>query len=307
MKIRLLKGKQKELILLAKGKLTWGEFSNKINIKSSYLCNDLKNERVLISREIYNKISKIANINFDNFIIEKLNNNWGKSKGGKISKGSLKDIKIPDKDEKLSEFIGILLGDGNITKIRFYKKNKKRGVYQIKIAGDYYKDKDYHLNYIKPLCEDLFGIKAKEIRIKKHGERFICLSSRKLVEFLEEMELKSGNKIKNKVTIPRWVFENKKCLTTCVRGLIDTDGSIFRMSNRDYNLIRIIFTNHNIRLLNDTRGAFIKLGFNPSKIINKRNFYLSRKLEIEKYLKEIGFSNMKHKERFKRFKKSPIR
>ena len=77
------------------------------------------------------------------------------------------------------------------------------------------------------------------------------------------------------------------------------------MSNKDPCLIRISFINYNSQLLEDTRGAFIKLGFHPSKIINKKRFYISRQMEIKKYLKEIGFSNKKHINRLKQIQ-SPM-
>jgi len=232
------------------------------------------------------------------YIEESKGKNWGQRKGGLLSKGSLKTIYFPDKCKELAEFVGIILGDGNIYS---YNKGNKIGVYSVRIAGDYNKDKEYHLNFIQPLCLKLFKINA---RIRKHtinNERFICLDSKELVNYLETIGLKSGDKIKNNVGIPDWIFDNVEFLRTCVRGLIDTDGSVFRMSQRDSNLIRIGFTSHTPRLLNDTRAAFVKLGFSPSKIIDNRNFFISRQGEIVRYIREIGFSNKKHKDRFKKF------
>ena len=113
-----------------------------------------------------------------------------------------------------------------------------------------------------------------------------------------------GNKIQNKSTIPKWILENEKFLKACLKGLIDTDGSVFRMSQKDFNLLRISFTNFNVELLNDVRLAFIKLGFNPTKIICNKGFFISRKDDIIKYINEIGFSNEKHITRYKHF--SPV-
>jgi hypothetical protein len=67
------------------------------------------------------------------------------------------------------------------------------------------------------------------------------------------------------------------------------------------------FENKNITLLNDTRKAFQKLGFHVSKICGKRakhgtKFYITRKDQIKKYLKEIGFSNLKQINRIKNFR-----
>ena len=66
-------------------------------------------------------------------------------------------------------------------------------------------------------------------------------------------------------------------------------------------VFKINFTNYNKKLLQDTLLAFIKLGFHPSKIINNKQFNLSRKGDIVRYINQIGFSNKKHRKRFDQF------
>ena len=302
MRIKLKEGKQRELIEKAKRELSLSELSRILNLSANYIRIDLLKEKVLLSEDNYKELCKVCKENFDKHITEKLKDNWGKSKGGMNSLGSTIRLIAPKKDQRLSEIIGAILGDGNIT---FYKIGKKVGVYHVKIAGDYKKDKEYHLNHLKNLMEEIFNLNVKEIVNPNHNERFLAVYSKKLVEFLVKIGLLAGDKIKNQVTIPGWVFNNQIYLRHCVRGLIDTDGSVFRMSQRDSNLIRISFTNHNHTLLKDTRNAFIKLGFNPSKIINDRQFFISKQEEIRKYVKEIGFKNPKHLSRLLEFN-SPV-
>ena len=298
MKIRLKKGKQRELIFLVKKDLSWKELSKILEIPEGYLCRDIKNEKFLISEEVYNKICSILQTNFDSFILEKLPDNWGRSLGGLNSEGSTKKIIHPPYNKKLAEFIGAVLGDGHVFS---YKRGKKIGVYGIRIAGDINLDKDYHLNYLSNISKDLFDINTKEILkiSENHKERFLDLYSKELVIFFGSMGIKPGNKIKNQSTIPKWIFEKDSYLKACLRGLIDTDGSIFKMSNKDPNLLRINFTNHNRMLLLDTQKGFKKLGYNTSKIISNKQFFISRQGDIKKYLKEIGFSNKKHLDRVK--------
>lgn len=297
MRLRFEEGQQKLLLkdIKKKHSFSWKEFAKFLGISKSSLL-DLSREKNLLPSRIYKKID--PQNKYKNKILEIKREGWGKIKGGLNSRGSLKQIKIPKKDERLAELIGIILGDGNILS---YTKGKKIGVYHIRIAGDYNKDKEYHLNYIKPLCDNLFGITAKVHTLSTKRERFISLYSKRLVNYFKKMGLKPGNKIKNQSTIPKWVFSNKSFLQSCVRGLIDTDGSIFRMSNKDPSLLRINFKNHDMSLLRDTRNAFIRLGFNPSKIIDNKVFYISRKEEIVRYINEIGFSNLKHSKRFQKF------
>lgn len=299
MRVKLKSGKQKEIIKLARKNYSWEELAKSMKLSKNYLRLDVYNEKVLLSEKNYNELCRAIDKKFDSLIIERLPDNWGRSKGGNNSPGSKKKIIIPKKDEKLAEFIGAVLGDGNIN---YYKKGKKIGVYQIKIAGDYVKDRDYHLKYLKKIGQELFGLNLNEIKNQKYGERFLVLYSKEAVEFFISLGILPGDKIKNQSSIPQWIFEDNCYIKACIKGLIDTDGSIFRMSQKDHNLIRISFVNHNQKLLSDTKKAFIKLGFNPSKIVRNRTFYISRQEEIKRYIREIGFKNPKHLSRLLEFK-----
>ncbi len=299
MRFRLQNGRQEELVLLAKGKRSWKEFATLLSVNEQYLSREIRNERRSLHHTLYKTLCALSNRNFDRFIRETLQDYWGQMKGGMNSSGSTIRISLPEKSEQLAELVGALLGDGNITR---YVKGKKVRVYQIKIAGDYRADRDYHINYLKPLFDTLFSVSASEILVPKHNERFLLVSSKEAVDFFRTMGLKDGNKIRNNVTIPRWVWNDDRFfLRACVRGLIDTDGSLFRMSKKDSNLLRLSFTNHDETLLRDTRKAFVRLGLSPSNITMGKRFYISKKGSITQYLKTIGFSNNKHKERLTQF------
>ena len=295
MRIRLIKGKQKELILNAKENLTWNELAQKININPDYLNNDLKNERSLLTKDSYDKLCQISETNFNKFILEKLPVNWGQSKGGQNSRGSIIDIKIPEKNEKLAELIGIILGDGNIN---YYKRGKKIGVYQVTIAGDKRLDKDYHLNRVSLLFKELFGVKVKEKISKKNNGRFLVVSSKQLVNFFIENGLKSGDKIKNQVTIPSWIKENPIYLKACIRGLFDTDGCVYELLPHWPGLYQINLSCYNLVLINDVRNGLLSLEINCSKA-NKNKLYVTKKTELRKFLKQIGFRNSRHLNKIK--------
>lgn len=209
--------------------------------------------------------------------------------------------------EELAELVGIILGDGNIHK---YTKGKNVGTYMIRIAGDIRYEYDYFNNYISRIIQKLFNITPSFYRMKQANTYYLLVHSKLLVEYLSILGLKSGNKIKNQSTIPRWIWDDNKFLRVCLRGLIDTDGSIYELLPNWPGLFQLTFENHNYTLLKDTRRAFIEVGFIPSKITGsikrgKTKFYLTRKDQIEKYLKEIGFSNRKHRDRLRNYQ-SPL-
>jgi len=287
MRIWLEKGKQKELFLKEKERLnlTWNEFAKKLGIKFAKL-NGFHYEEVLMSEEIFNKLRLSSE--YKKFIIQKLNENWGKIKGGKLSSGNTKDIEIPKKSKELAEFWGIVLGDGNVQK----RKGYKVGTYNVNITGHSVFDKDYLLNFVKPLGERLFGIKGRYAYSNSNNSLNLSFDSLRLVEFFERENFKAGDKIKNQVTIPDWIKENPKYLAVCLRGLFDTDGSFYRLGNQ--NSYQVNFKNFDKTLINDVRKGLIELGLRPSKISRGIQLFITKKSEIAKFYKVIGFHNSKH-------------
>ncbi len=291
MRIVLKKGKQRQLIESCKGNFTWEELGKKLGCSPLYLKLDLRYERRYLSDKLYNKLNKMSNKDFNVFIIKKLDDNWGKSKGGFNSLGNTKEIIEPLESEDLAELIGIALGDGHLEKFTRGKKTH----YKLIVAGDSRKDLKY-LMKISDLFKKLFGEKGIISYSKTRNVAYSQINGKRIVEFLEKKGIKSGNKKLNNQSIPKWIINNDKYLGACLRGLIDTDGCIYYISKNNKNL-RISFTSYIPNLMRDTRDAFIKLGFHPSKIIVNKNICLSRKEDIKKYLKEIGFSNSKHLKR----------
>ena len=292
MKILFEKGKQRELLNKEKEKknLSWAGFAKQLNLTEGRL-KSFYYSGILIDEDIFNNF--YFKKDYEKFIIKKLNNNWGKSKGGKNSLGSLKNIKIPGQSERLAELWGILLGDGNIQRTSRYKI----GVYNIKVTGHLILDKDYLIKYVKPLIEGLFGVNVRIYASKDTNALNLVADSRKIVDFFEENEFPPVYKLKNQVRIPIWIKKNPKFLAACLRGLYDTDGCFYRLTNQ--NSYQIGFTNHNIQLLQDVREGLIRLNIGVSKIIHSRKIVTTKKSEIEKFYKIIGFHNSKHLNKIK--------
>ena len=289
MRIKLKKGVQKIIILKVKNKLnvTWKDFGKILDISELYLKWDLLKEKRLISEELYKKLCKILNENFDNEIIKKLDDNWGRALGGKNSAKKEKLI-LNRKSEELAEFIGIILGDGNIW--------EKRGYYYICIAGDSKKDRDYLINYVNPLFKKLFNKKMNIKKNEKNNTMYLCVGDKSIVFTLKKFGLVSGNKKINNVKIPDWIFESKSYLKACIRGLIDTDGSVCPITGRNYPYIWFSSNIENIRKTFSL--AMEKLKFKTSKWNIRENrtpdIYIGNKKDIKKYIETISFKNQRH-------------
>lgn len=289
MKLKLQKGKQKEIIYQEKGLMTWKQFANKLNV-SIHILKSISVEKVLISEELFSKCSRSKQ--YLKFIEESLPDNWGQKKGGNLSSGNLQKTRHPSESKELAELIGIILGDGNI---HIHKKSNNS--YMLRIVGDSEKDKEYLLNYVKPLCENLFQLKCKIHKHNKFKELFLIVNSKQVVEFLISKGLVSGNKIANKVRVPKWIKNNDEYYAACIRGLMDTDGSIYRLLPHWPNLFQICFTNRNMGLLEDVKCGLEKLGIVSSKICTKANspkIYITQKESIRKFYKVVSFKNPRH-------------
>ena len=290
MRIRLKRGFQRKLILSAKSNQTWRQLAQKIGISENYLKIDMKNERVFLSEKTYRALCSFANINYDSKILEKLDENWGRSKGGKkASTNNPSKILLFKPSEELAELIGIVLGDGNLWV-------KQGGYHYVRISGDKIKDKNYLLNYVNPLFKRLFGTEMNIQIHRKDNGMMLTKGSRDIILTLNKFGIPSGNKMKNNVSIPQWILASKKYTRACIRGLIDTDGAVIPITGRNYPYIWFSCNIENLRKSFDE--AMQLLEFRTSKWNIRENHgaevYIGNKKDIVRFLKEVGLSNTKH-------------
>ncbi|MBS3077780.1 hypothetical protein J4233_05960 [Candidatus Pacearchaeota archaeon] len=303
MRIKLVVGKQTELILNAKRDLTWNQLASKLKMNPSYLALELKNEKRLLSKEAYDKLNKIARTNYDKYLLEKLDDNWGKSVGGTNSNGNTKTFQEPEENEKLAELIGIILGDGHL---EYITTNKKTRAYSLTITGHSIKDFEYLSGWVTGLMRKTIRQTPRIKKVQNNNAMYLKVHGREMVKFFQRKGLKAGNKKSNNQDIPQWILDNDSYLSSCIRGLIDTDGSVHYISRNNRNM-RICFTSYIPALLDDVRKSLLRFGFNPSKVIKGNQIFLTRKADIENYSRKIGFHNEKHLKRFESMKQhAPI-
>jgi hypothetical protein len=198
-------------------------------------------------------------------------------------------IKKPRKSKKLAEFVGIMLGDGNISssQIRVILHNKD--------------DKEYG-EFVKKLIKDLFDVYIG-IHNKKNDSSFEIIISRvELVRFcVENLGLKKGNKIKQQVDIPDWIKKNNIYSVACVRGLIDTDGCLFihryKIKNKSYAYKKISFTSYSDPLRCSVFDILKNNGFSPRFAIRK-DIRLDSVKDVKNYFKIFDSHNPKHLKRY---------
>ncbi len=224
----------------------------------------------------------------------------GRSLGGKNSykkrRGRLdiftkKTILKPKKSEEFAELIGILIGDGSVTK------------YQVSIATSSLVDYEYSL-FVAKLIKSLFGTTPTVSKRKTMNCITIVVSSVALVEFLQKHGILRGHKLKQSLDIPVWVLEDRSYKIACLRGIFDTDGCIFqethRIKGKTYSYPRLSFVSMSINLRGTIHEILSELEFTP-KIRNNRSVNLENRADIDAYFRMVGTSNPKHASRFRTF------
>lgn len=218
---------------------------------------------------------------------------WWEEKGKNNLNGCFvaKTVNFPRESEKLAEFVGIMMGDGGITER------------QVTITLNSVTDRNY-IAYVVKLMEELFKVEPKIGKRNNELAIVLKISRTRLVTFCKSIGLLVGNKIKQNLDIPNWVKENPEYTIPCVRGLIDTDGCVFLECHRTkgkkycYPRLSLVSASPNLRL--SVYKALESLGFSP-KIRNNRSVQIEKKEEIKKYFAKIGTSNLKHRNRYRKF------
>jgi len=202
-----------------------------------------------------------------------------------------KRINYPVHSEHLAEFIGIILGDGGVTR------------HQIRITFNRITDAAYSL-FLQKIIKRLFGVSAIIYKRRKGNGDDVIISSRNAVDFLLRNGLKTGSKIRNNTQAPRWIFKNKIYKIALIRGLTDTDGSFYLykhyVNRKQYCNFAMCFTNHSKFILDSFYNGLMSLGFNPTK--TRERVYLHKKIDIVKYFGIIRSHNPKHQNKYKRFR-----
>ena len=307
-RVKFKEGQQRALIAYAMQKRDCNLVGLNKYLKISYFTlKKYYQEKFLLPKNLYFNICKISDISPSSFDIAYLPENWGASKAGKIgiavvmkkykdeiigwrkkallnsALNNTKRIQIPDLDENLSEFVGICLGDGTLTP------------YFVRISGDSRYDVPY-FEHISRIIYLLFELKTKIEYDKKYNVIYITARSKNLCTFLhEKYKIPFGDKILNKAKIPEEIFVKNSFAISCLRGLIDTDGSISRRG-RNGSQFCLHFCSHNPHLLKQVVEIGKRIGvftYFSDKGAGTNNWG-----NIVKYFQIVGSSSLKHIIRF---------
>lgn len=143
--------------------------------------------------------------------------------------------------------------------------------------------------YVSPLINRVFGIRTKYYFDDNTFN--VKISSRAICRHLfREWGIPYGNKIEHGAKVPSAILQNRQLFVACLRGLIDTDGSV----SKDGSTISIKFHSSNPPLLSSVlEGLKIhKLDF--FSFAYERSCGTHSTGKVKEYFRTVGSSNLKH-------------
>lgn len=194
-------------------------------------------------------------------------------------------------NSEIAEIIGAHIGDGSMGK---YKNG-----YIISFCGHPIEEK-YYVKWVAQIYLKYFGVNP---RIRKWSRILgFQIFSKEIFDFFLSLGIPSGRK--NNIDIPISIKNsNKKVIASFLRGIFDTDGTIYFEKRKKLYYPRIQLKITENKLANSINTILKnKFGINSTLYSRKEriNWKMSHFVEIrgkenlDKWLGEIGFRNIKN-------------
>ena len=227
--------------------------------------------------------------------------------GIELSDNDLKrGLTLPTRPSKeLSEFMGILVGDGFINIYREYD-------YIVEISGDSMLDRQYLSVYVTKLIKNLFNTSPSLLERKDQRTMYLRIRSKGLMLYLHKIGFKKGKK--GQIQIPSWILKRDEYLKYFIRGLSDTDFSLVLLNRKQkkYRYYpRVSIRSKSKVLVKQIDEWFLSKGFKTYiqyDYLQKDNrgyndsvlhsLHINGRKNLEKWMNLISFRNQRHLSRY---------
>jgi len=180
--------------------------------------------------------------------------------------------------KSLSYIVGVALGDGNLS-----NSNKRAVRLRVTCDNKYPKIIKEIVKHLRIILPD----NKVSLVDRKTSTDVSCYSNK--LEGLLGWKALEGSKEKQKVTVPDWIISNDIYTKECLRGLFQTDGSIYM----DRKYLYTNFTSIIPTLINKVKIMIENIGFKPKikktlQFNNKTKYVIRMSKDTQKFMKSIN-------------------
>ena len=171
-----------------------------------------------------------------------------------------KRLESLNKSQDLAEFFGMMLGDGHIQ--NYYAEKGGKHVTNYRVQMSFNEDEKEIIKRGEKLFSEVIGKEPSFHSDPNSKGMRLTVYSKDLVDELQRLGLEAGDKTENQVSVPGWIKIEENYQIKCLKGLTDTDGTIFERVPGD----KVIqFKNASRPLLKDFEELCDNLGISTSK------------------------------------------
>lgn len=157
--------------------------------------------------------------------------------------------------------------------------------------------------YVQNLVAQLYGLKPYVTTNFSDSCTHLCYFSKPLVMFKIKLGLPFGKK--GQITMPTWITRSDALLTSCIRGIFDTDGSVtFKKKHRNRHYYPILSLHSKSKALVNQLQLYlekykISSWIGPDAKSPRRpnilwGMFVSGAKNLKRFETNIGFRNIKH-------------
>ena len=218
---------------------------------------------------------------------------------------------FPAMTEELAELTGTILGDGCLS--TYVAKTENRRRFEIAYTGHIH-DEAHYLDFIQPMFMKYFGVKGNLSRRKTCNAVQFHVKSKRVFEYFNSLGIPVGEKGKV-LEIPNQILDNPAFALACVRGIWDTDGSVYPRYSKKYKNHAKHYSHYAVlglrmksRVIMQVREILVAEGIFCNKLLLQRDGAFALRITnqevIKKYFSLIGFRNQYHTDRLSAIKQS---
>jgi len=208
-------------------------------------------------------------------------------------------------NEELAEMMGALIGDGCISR---YKTKDGRVRTFLLYSGHSDNDVYYYEKIVNPTFEKEFGTGGRLYKRKNTKSLLFWVGNEKAIAFFLGLGFPLGKKSKNLRVMPS-ISKDTTLMKACIRGIFNTDGSIYRRYSKKYSGHSKVYANYAVIqfkmkskiLLQQLRNFFKGINFNPNRISKVNDVYVLRltsQNDIHRFMFEFSINHPHHIKRY---------